>query len=157
MKRKRAVWVEAFPHQVKAKPIRRLTMKPSPKLVFKNGNSQFQDALHKRLARKRRSKLRESFTYSVRRSSQAEYHALALKWKQGRCCVICEHPDIEVHHQRGRLGSLLLDQRFWIPVCARHHRWIHDHPDKARQQTVRVNGEVMTLLCKRGDWGKQYE
>jgi hypothetical protein len=52
----------------------------------------------------------------------------------------------EVHHIRGRLGKLLLDQNYWLAVSAEGHRWIHDHPGEAR-----AHG----WLCAKGDWNKQ--
>lgn len=39
----------------------------------------------------------------------------------------------DVHHSRGRLGSLLMDARFWIPVCRICHNWIHANPAAARE------------------------
>jgi hypothetical protein len=52
----------------------------------------------------------------------------------------------EIHHSRGRLGALLTDTRYFVAVCQSCHRWIHDHPGKARQ---------LNLLCEMGDWNKQ--
>ncbi len=51
----------------------------------------------------------------------------------------CEWPDgcgqmaTQVHHAKGRSGSLLCDKNFWWLLCVEHHAWIHDHPNKARQ------------------------
>ena len=59
------------------------------------------------------------------------------------CAVDPERKSVEAHHMRGRLGELLLDQRFWLPVSAEGHRWIHEHPAAARQ-----NG----WLCAAGEW-----
>ncbi len=49
----------------------------------------------------------------------------------------------EVHHSRGRLGPLLMDMRFWIPLSKFGHRWCHEHPAWAR-----ANG----FLCAEGKW-----
>jgi len=51
----------------------------------------------------------------------------------------------QIHHQRGRSGTLLLDERFWKPVCAAAHALIQEHPDIARRTG---------LLCQRGDWNR---
>lgn len=53
-------------------------------------------------------------------------------------------PD-QVHHMRGRLGPLLLDQRYWLGVCDEGHRWIDANRAKARE---------MGWLCKVGDWNR---
>lgn len=63
-----------------------------------------------------------------------------------RKCERCRFRDSEdVHHVRGRSGALLLDKRWWEPLCRRCHRWIHDHPADARMQG---------WLAERGEWGK---
>lgn len=49
----------------------------------------------------------------------------------------CLNRASEVHHRRKR-GKYLLDKRTWIPICREHHRWIHDHPNKARKLGVLV-------------------
>lgn len=54
-------------------------------------------------------------------------------------CVACltrgisPTPSCQVHHARGRVHRLLLDERFWIAVCAECHEWIHDHARTARE------------------------
>lgn len=35
----------------------------------------------------------------------------------------CELPSEVVHHQRGRFGSRLLDQRFWAASCDEHNNY----------------------------------
>lgn len=51
----------------------------------------------------------------------------------------------EVHHTRGRIGSLLNDERFWLAVSQYGHEWIHAHPNDARK---------LGLLCQVGQWNK---
>lgn len=62
-----------------------------------------------------------------------------------RCNVYPEQQAVEVHHLRGRTGSLLLDKRYWLAVSRAGHLWIHAHPEMARRYG---------WLCERGDWGK---
>lgn len=49
----------------------------------------------------------------------------------------------EIHHLRGRLGTLLIDRRYWRAVTSQAHRWIHDNPGKAR---------LTGALCAPGEW-----
>jgi len=49
----------------------------------------------------------------------------------------------EVHHMRGRAGSLLLDERFWMAISKQGHRWVHEHMDEARK---------LGWLCEIGKW-----
>lgn len=51
----------------------------------------------------------------------------------------------EVHHTRGRIGALLLDERFWKAVSSEGHNWIHAHPNEARK---------LGLLCEVGQWNR---
>lgn len=63
-----------------------------------------------------------------------------------KCAVKnCQCDSEEIHHMKGRIGfadawavlrniSLYLDIRFWLPVCANHHRWIEDHPEEAKKE-----------------------
>lgn len=58
------------------------------------------------------------------------------------CALIAEHNDVAIrvirladqcHHVRGRNGDLLLDERYWLPVCNSCHRWITEHGKLARK------------------------
>ncbi len=51
----------------------------------------------------------------------------------------------EVHHIRGRLGSLLMDKRYWMAVSKAGHNWIHAHPKDAR---------VFGWLAQPGEWNR---
>lgn len=37
----------------------------------------------------------------------------------------------ELHHKRGRAGSLYLDERFWLMLCPECHREVHNFPRQA--------------------------
>lgn len=64
----------------------------------------------------------------------------------------CEvHPDFpadQIHHTRGRAGTLLIDVRFFKSVGMSGHCFINDEPNKAR---------AAGLLCAKGDWNKAPE
>ena len=67
-----------------------------------------------------------------------------------RRCAVYLQPSEQVHHSRGRLGPLLLDERWWIPVSSNGHEWIDRNRDQARK--ILWNG--ISVLCAKGDWGK---
>lgn len=50
------------------------------------------------------------------------------------CVVFRDRPSSQIHHIRGRLGPLLLDERYWLAVSWEGHRWIHDNPAIARKR-----------------------
>lgn len=90
------------------------------------------------------------------RARSAAYNARVKVWKaENPVCLVCQKHDLEMfdkprptedcHHQRGKLGPLLMDERFWIPVCRPCHAWIDANRNAAR---------AMGLLCQRGEWNK---
>ena len=63
-----------------------------------------------------------------------------------KCCCACfERQATEVHHARGRVASLLMDERYWLFVCNPCHSAIHQNPEQARKDG---------LLCAKGDWNR---
>jgi hypothetical protein len=71
----------------------------------------------------------------------ARYNAKRKAWLRGKKCAV--HPDckepLTCHHMHGRIGyadeyareidlPLLLDERFWLPVCIEAHNYIETHP-----------------------------
>lgn len=49
----------------------------------------------------------------------------------GRCCQMpdgCGRRATQVHHRRGRVGALLLDERYWSAMCAECHLHITVNP-----------------------------
>ena len=89
----------------------------------------------------------------LRQVGQSRSHLLRMYAERRRlflaehcwCDVCCRGRASEVHHARGRAGKLLLDTRYWLAVCRRCHRWIHDNPKAAQFQG---------WLAPRGQWGK---
>ena len=68
---------------------------------------------------------------------------------KNRMCARCRsRRSTEVHHMRGRIATLLLDERGWAAVCNGCHRWIHWNINAARDAG---------LICQRGLWGKPFD
>lgn len=95
-----------------------------------------------RPARKRR---RVSQVSDKRRREGALYRKLAREFLKlnPRCAVHTFWRSEEIHHARGRAGTLLLDRRFWKAVSSKGHEWIHQNMAKAR---------TLGLLCREGEW-----
>jgi len=59
------------------------------------------------------------------------------------------------HHTKGRDGALLLDERFWLAVSDRGHKWIHDNPKEARRygfvftKGYGINDQLEARVCER--------
>lgn len=101
----------------------------------------------------------KKFIYIARRTPKkqkenAGYNRAVKIWLQKPANRVCrvtlkrnirQEPATQCHHKRGRLGALLMDKRFWIPVSDDGHKWI----DANRKQARRLG-----LLCALGDWNK---
>lgn len=45
-----------------------------------------------------------------------------------RCAVYPALKASQVHHKKGRIGNLLLDEKYWLPVSAKAHVEITNNP-----------------------------
>lgn len=95
----------------------------------------------------KRTKLRRR---SIKRTTQEnEYNRRVKEWKlENPWCKACEavwlecfgsyrerdcNPTDDNHHMAGREGALLLDEKWWLPVCRQCHNWIGEHSNRARE------------------------
>lgn len=69
----------------------------------------------------------------------AEY----LKANRKCQCPGCWNRSRDIHHARGRVGSLLTDWRHWLALCRPCHNWVAEHPEAAR---------LAGFLCAVGEW-----
>jgi hypothetical protein len=78
-----------------------------------------------------------------RKPQLKEYAALREKFLLNKWCAYHGRPCLptQIHHQMGRVGfadekgiPLLLDVRYWIPVCQDAHQWITEHSKEAIEQ-----------------------
>lgn len=52
---------------------------------------------------------------------------------ENQICPVTGEKTTEVHHKRGRIGALLLDQRFWLAVSRKGHQRIENEPEWAKE------------------------
>src|SRR3990167_2430952 len=82
----------------------------------------------------------------------AEYERIKKDWRANIRNRVCRFPKCweaaakSPHHKRGRLGALLCDTRFWIPLCRKHHSWVHANIAEARK---------LDLIAQPGEWNTQ--
>lgn len=41
--------------------------------------------------------------------------------------------ELDIHHKRGKIGDLLVDTRYFLPVCRACHNFLHDNPKIAKE------------------------
>lgn len=52
---------------------------------------------------------------------------------------ICTQLATDVHHKKGRMGSLLTDLSHFLPVCRPCHNWIELNPKEAKELGYSIN------------------
>lgn len=45
----------------------------------------------------------------------------------------------DIHHSKGRVGKLLLDVKYFVPVCRSCHRKIEDNPNMAKELNLSIS------------------
>ena len=87
-----------------------------------------------------------------RAAEERQYRKEVAEWIKGRCCFGCQYgfgggirikAATECHHSRGRIGKLLLDKRYWVPLCRDCHDLAHREIAKARE---------FGIICMKGKW-----
>jgi len=64
---------------------------------------------------------------STKRALQEKvYNDLVRVWKVGKKCAIrgCSDDCHDAHHMAGKEGELLLNSKYWLPICRTHHTFI---------------------------------
>jgi hypothetical protein len=71
-----------------------------------------------------------------KKAIRKEYAAMAASFilKYAKCVVYPNRRATDVHHTRGRLGALLVDKKWWLPVSRAGHNWIHNNPKEATER-----------------------
>jgi hypothetical protein len=153
-KTRKAPWTSAFPEQCESANRTGANSKPSvhggkrrPTTPLTAATSRSGSTPPKKLRAVSRRRVKTNTAYRLKARAFLAMHPV--------CGVCGERTSAEVHHTRGRAGTLLLDERFWMPVDHECHRKIHDHMDDARRAVwTRPDGTTLPMIAARGDWGR---
>lgn len=74
----------------------------------------------------------ENLKYSVLRTE-------FLGKKENQICPITKQPTTDVHHMKGRVGSLFLDTRYWIALSREGHKFVEENPEWAKENGYSLN------------------
>lgn len=58
---------------------------------------------------------------------------------KNRVCRRCSKESTDIHHSQGKIGSLLNDMDYFIPLCRECHTWVEEHPKQAKQEGFSIN------------------
>lgn len=81
-----------------------------------------------------------------RKVDNAKYLVLRIEFlgkPENQKCPITGKPTTDVHHSKGRIGSLLLDTRYWIALSREGHKYVEENPEWAKE-----NGYSLDRLSK---------
>jgi len=70
-----------------------------------------------------------------------DYRKKRDEFLKGKTCEFpgCTSNLVELHHVKGRVGSLLTDVRYFKALCRRHHRFAEENPLEALKMGVSVS------------------
>ena len=51
----------------------------------------------------------------------------------------CDCREVELHHAKGRIGSLLTDIRYFRSLCREHHQWAEKNPVLAKEMGLSLS------------------
>jgi len=62
-------------------------------------------------------------------------------WIEDKVCAVCGREAKVIHHKKGKSSiELLLDERFWLPVCdGLCHYYIENQPNQAKEKGYSVS------------------
>ena len=82
----------------------------------------------KPIARRSPKRAKQEGEYSKKAKAFKEEHSFC------QACLpnICTSKTNDVHHMKGRVADLLLDEEYWLAVCRSCHEWIEANPIEAR-------------------------
>lgn len=62
-----------------------------------------------------------------------------LDKKENQICPITKSPTNDIHHKKGRVGSLFLNTNYWIALSREGHRFVEENPDWAKENGYSLN------------------
>ena len=74
----------------------------------------------------------ENLKYSVLRTE-------FLGKKENQICPITKKPTTDIHHKKGRVGSLFLDTKYWIALSREGHKFVEENPEWAKENGYSLN------------------
>lgn len=66
-----------------------------------------------------------------------------LNKPENRICPITGQPTTDIHHKKGRTGSLFLDEKYWVALSREGHKQVEENPEWAKE-----NGYSLSRLSK---------
>lgn len=100
------------------------------------------------IAIKEKQREKEKPKYSIPKKSEKRkideiiYQSERVKFlmlPENKTCPITKKPTTDVHHKKGRNGSLYLDKRYWIALSREGHKFVEENPEWAKENGYSLN------------------
>lgn len=104
------------------------------RLALKNGIKPAEKKKHGKIAQFSKKRQKENREYSIKSRPY---------WK-GKPCAIkspgCTHAATGIHHLKGRLGELLMDEKYWLPACGYCNTiWVEQNHAEAEKKGLKLS------------------
>lgn len=86
-----------------------------------------------KIAKESKKRKDENKEYSKERKEYLKVNNKCMAGLDG-----CKKVATQIHHRKGRVGKLLTDTKYWLPVCEDCHRKIEDNPQMAYEKGLSV-------------------
>lgn len=77
-----------------------------------------------------------------RKVENLKYSVLRIEFlgkKENQVCPITKQPTTDIHHKRGRVGSLFLDTKHWVALSREGHKFVEENPLWAKENGFSEN------------------
>lgn len=77
-----------------------------------------------------------------RQVEQLKYQVLRTEFlskPENKICPITKQPTTDIHHKKGRVGSLFLNTEFWIALSREGHKFVEENPEWAKLNGYSLN------------------
>ena len=77
-----------------------------------------------------------------RQVEQLQYQVLRTEFlgkPENKICPITNQPTTDIHHKKGRVGSLFLNTDFWIALSREGHKFVEENPEWAKENGYSLN------------------
>lgn len=77
-----------------------------------------------------------------RQIEQLKYSVLRVEFlgkQENKKCPIMGTETTDVHHKKGRVGSLYLDTKYWVALSREGHKKVEENPEWAKENGYSLN------------------
>jgi hypothetical protein len=92
-------------------------------------------AQQKKIPPKSSKRITQDNLYGKKRKLFLTAHSICKASIRG----VCNGAACDIHHMKGRIGDLFLDETYWLPVCRACHYWIEMRPEAAKELGFSIN------------------